>query len=192
MANRVTSTIDDASMAQLSTQAKHPQTSHGLDLWRSGRAGLALAYRYGAGHLSVEVDVQPPLRRSSLELRRETLVNARIGLYHALSPAFALGVGLFTDRASQAVSWQVVSVRGDFYGATFGVEYKNPHLLAAGERADSLEFNTVVALRYAYSAGDFSTLLVDASKLAGSPFGSTQGELNVHELGLYVGSGLRF
>ena len=192
MSNRVTSAVDAAGAGELATQARHPQTSQGLDLWRSGRAGLALAYRYGAGHVSLEIDVQPPLRRSSLELRRETLVNARVGLYHALSSAFALGFGLFTDRASQAVSWQVVSVRGDFYGATFGVEYNNQHLLAAGERANTLEFNGVLALRYAYSASDFSTLVVDAAKLPGMPFGAAKGELNVHELGLYVGSGLRF
>jgi len=187
LTNRVT--VDAGS---LDTQARQPETSEGLGLWRSGRAGLALAYRHGAGHVSAELDVQPPLRRAGLGLYRETLVNARIGLYHTLSRAFALGFGLFTDRASQAVSWQVVSLRGDFYGATAGLEYSNEHLLAPGERASSLSFTTVFALRYAYSDGQFGTLLVDAAKLSGSPFGSSEGTLRVHELGLYVGSGLRF
>jgi hypothetical protein len=119
-------------------------------------------------------------------------VNARVGLYHTLSPALALGFGLFTDRASQALSWQVVSVRSDFYGASAGLEYTHPHLLAASERASSLELTSVVALRYAYSSGDFSTLVADAGKLPDNPFGARRGSLTVHELGLYVGSGLRF
>jgi hypothetical protein len=177
---------------RLESQARQPRTHSGLGLWRSGRAGLGLAYRYARGHVSAELDVQPPLHRPSLGLARETLVNARLGLYHTLSPAFALGFGVFTDRASQAVSWQVVSVRGDYYGVTAGLEYTNPHLLAASERASSIEFTSVVALRYAYSAGDFGTLLVDAAKLPDQAFESRRGRLTVHELGLYVGSGLRF
>jgi hypothetical protein len=132
------------------------------------------------------------LRRARLSLDRDGVVNARIGLYHSVSRAFALGMGLFTDRASQAIRWQILSVRGDFYGATAGIEYSNEHLLAPGERASSLVFNSVFALRYAFSPGDFGTLLVDPDRLIDSPFGSTEGTLTVHELGLYVGSGLRF
>jgi hypothetical protein len=123
---------------------------------------------------------------------RNTLVNARIGLYHTISPAFALGFGLFTDRSGQPVSWQVVSVQGDFYGATAGIEYSNEHALAANERASSLVFSSVFALRYAYSPGKFGTLVVDPGQLTQMPFSSQPGALTVHELGLYVGSGLRF
>lgn len=136
--------------------------------------------------------MQPPLSRPRLAIARETLVNARLGWYHSLSPSLALGFGLFSDRASQAVSWQVIRVRGDFYGATAGIEYTHEHSLAAGERASSLVFNTAFALRYAYAPGEFGTLLVDPTKLPQAPFTSQAGKLSIHELGLYVGSGLRF
>jgi hypothetical protein len=184
--------IASGSMGTLSSRPRHAETSAGFVLWRAGRAGLALSYRYARGHISAELDVQPPLRNTTLGLDRNTLVNARIGLYHTISPAFALGFGLFTDRSSQPVSWQVVSVQGDFYGATAGIEYSNEHALAPSERASSLVFSTVFALRYAYSRGKFGTLVVDPEQLTQMPFSSRPGELTVHELGLYVGSGLRF
>jgi hypothetical protein len=192
LVNITSASLDDNRMGQLSSQPRHTQTSAGLDISRSGRAGLALSYHYAGGHISAEIDIQPPLHRSRLNIDRDTLVNARLGVYHSVSSAFALGFGLFSDRSSQPVSWQVVSVRGDFYGATAGIEYSNEHLLAAGERASSLVFNSVFALRYAYSPGKFGTLLVDPEKLGQAPFGSKPGVLTVHELGLYVGSGLRF
>jgi hypothetical protein len=184
--------IASGSAEMLSSQPRHTQTSASFDIWRSGRAGLAFTYRHARGHFSVEIDAQPPLRRTSLNIDRRTLVNARLGVYHTLSRAFSLGFGLFSDRSAQAVSWQVVSVQGDFYGATAGIEYSNEHALAAGERATSLVFSSVFALRYAYSPGNFSTLRVDPDKLTQQPFGSQPGELTVHELGLYVGTGLRF
>jgi hypothetical protein len=192
LVNLASGSLDDPGPGRLSSQPRHTQASAGLDIWRSGRAGLAVTYRYARGHFGAEVDVQPPLRRAALSVDRDTLVNARLGLYHSVSRAFALGFGLFSDRASQAVSWQVISVRGDFYGATAGVEYNNEHLLAASERANSLVFSSVFALRYAYSSGEFGTLMVDSGKLTQAPFSAKPGALVVHELGLYVGSGLRF
>jgi hypothetical protein len=192
LVNGAKGAVDDGGSGQLSSQARHDQTNSGLDLWRAGRIGLALAYRYAHGHISAEIDLQPPLSRPTLKIERETLVNVRLGIYHSVSSAFALGFGLFTDRASQAVSWQVISMRGDFYGVTAGVEYSNEHSLAPGERASSLVFNSVFALRYAFSPGEIGTVLVDPDKLTTAPFTSEPGKLSVHELGLYVGSGLRF
>jgi hypothetical protein len=192
LVNVASGSLNEAGMGVLSSQPRHAETNAGLDIWRSGRAGLALTYRYARGHVSAELDVQPPLHRANLGVDRGTLLNARLGMYHTLSRAFALGFGLFTDRSSQAVSWQVVSMRGDFYGATAGIEYSNEHSLAASERASSIVFSSVFALRYAYSPGDFGTLVVDPKELSQVPFSTQPGTLRVHELGLYVGSGLRF
>lgn len=192
LVNIAAGALDDAGSGTLSSQPRHNTTSAGLDIWRAGRAALAVTYRYAGGLISAELDLQPPLRRARLNLDRDGLVNVRLGIYHSISPAVALGFGLFSDRSSQPVSWQVLSVRGDFYGATAGVEYNHEHLLAANERASSLVFSSVFALRYAYSPGDFGTLTVDPTHLPEAPFSSKPGELTVHELGLYVGSGLRF
>jgi hypothetical protein len=109
-------------------------------------------------------------------------------------------LGVFTDRASDAKKWEFVSGRGDFYGATLGVELSNEHLLAPTEPVNSLVFTTVFAIRYAYSDGSFGRTIVDASLIGtgevtgakDAAFVSKQGSLYVHEIGLYVGSGLRF
>jgi hypothetical protein len=190
--NRVTVSIADPAAPVLETEPQHQRETRGLDLRQAGRAGIALSFRYGDGWVSGEVDIQPPLSRPRIDVDRKALINARLGWYHALLPSLALGVGLFTDRSGEAKSWDFVSGEGDFYGASIGLELSNEHLLAPTERVKSLVFHSVFALRYAHSAGDFGRTVVRPEEIATGPFYLEKGELNVHELGLYVGSGLRF
>ena len=176
----------------LATESSHDKQSQGLDLRKAGRAGLALAYVFGAGRVSFEVDIQPGLERREIDVNRKTQVNARAGFYHELGSVFAVGFGLFTDRSAEAVAWEFAGGSGDFYGGTIGLEITNEHLLAPGERVSSLQFNSVFALRYAYSNSDFGRVLGDPGLLEQGPFLESKGSLIVHEVGLYVGSGLRF
>jgi hypothetical protein len=66
--------------------------------------------------------------------------------------------------------------------------------LAEGEPVDSLLFSTVFALRYAISNSDFGSAVVvpEAVLSGGDPFVLAHGSLRIHEIGLYVGSGLHF
>lgn len=162
-----------------------------FEMVRAGRAGLALAYRHANGWLAAELDAQPGLHRRQLEIAREPVVNARIGAYQLLSPQFALGFGLFTDRTSAPAELEPLSGSGDFYGATLGLEFSTEHMLAPGETVSSLVFSSVFALRYAFSDGDFSRLVIHAEDGSFDDRGAP-GTLRVHELGLYVGSGLQF
>jgi hypothetical protein len=175
--------------------AAHPSTHHaGADLLRAGRAGVAVAYRYGSGWVSAEVDFQPGLYRLDLGVNRNAVVNARVGVYHPVLPSVAIGAGLFTDRTPDAARESLLSGSGDFYGGSFGIELSSEHNLAEGEPVDSLVFSTVFALRYAFSNGDFGRAVVDPGAVASSdgPFQAAHGTLRTHEIGLYVGSGLQF
>jgi hypothetical protein len=182
-------------MPILSAMAVHPSTHHnGPGLLRAGRAGVAIAYRYGSGWVSAEMDVQPGLQRQDLGVNRNAVVNARLGVYHPVLPSIAIGAGIFTDRTPDAIRESLLSGSGDFYGGSFGIEINNEHHLAESEPVDSLVFSAVFALRYAFSNGDFGRAVVDPGAVAssGEPFQEAHGTLRTHEFGLYVGSGLQF
>lgn len=124
-------------------------------------------------------------------------MNGRAGIYFAFASHVALGAGFFTDRLGDRQRWVLVSGGGDFYGGTLGIELSNEHLLAPNERVKSLVFSSVFAIRYAFSAGDIGRTEVDPNLIRdveseNGPFVAKRGDMNVHEVGLYVGSGLRF
>jgi len=182
-------------MGVLGAAASEPAVQHtGLEVSRAGRAGVAVAYRYEEGWVSGEVDIQPGLHREAVEVNRKAVVNARLGIYHAIVPTVAIGAGLFTDRAPDAVTEGLLFGSGDFYGGSVGVEFNNEHRLAEGEAADSLIFSAAFALRYAFSNGDFGRVIVDPDAIlaAQNPFQAGHGTLRTREIGLYVGSGLHF
>lgn len=159
----------------------------------AGRVGVGLAYTYGeTSWVALEIDVQPGLHDTDAEVQRHAVVNARLGLYHALHDGLALGAGLFTDRAADELTAEAISGRGDFYGATLGVELSSGHRLARDESVDSLEFSTMFAVRYAFSDGTVNGLVGDPEAPDGNWVRPHAGSLRVHEIGLYVGSGLRF
>jgi hypothetical protein len=69
----------------------------------------------------------------------------------------------------------------------------NEHLLAESEDADTIVFSSVFALRYAFANTETEALVLDASQV--EPLDMLQiarTDLTVHEIGLYVGSGLHF
>jgi hypothetical protein len=165
-----------------------------LDFLRAGRAGFALAYHLGRGWVAGEFDVQPAIRRPDVDVDRKAVANARLGIYQPILPSIALGAGLFTDRSPDAVGWSLLSGGGDFYGGTVGVEISNEHQLAPSEAVSSLTFSTVFALRYAFSNSDFGRAVgnPDTITAAGGPLQTAHGTLRIHEVALYVGSGLHF
>lgn len=191
-ANAIVTSQRDPAMPVLGTNAEELSQGSDVAFVNGGRAGLSLAYRFSKGWVSAEVDIQPKFRREALEIDRRTTINARGGVYYAFLPSVALGLGVFSDRAVEAKSWDFVTGSGDYYGGTLGVELSNEHLLAPNERVNSLIFTSVFALRYAFSDGDFGTTVVNPDNIESFPFESQKNSLFVHEIGLYVGSGLRF
>ena len=153
-----------------------------------------MAYRLGRGWVAGEFDVQPALHRPEVDVDRKAVANARVGIFQPVLSSVALGAGLFTDRSPDVVRWSLLGGGGDFYGGTVGVEISNEHRLAPTEPADSLLFSTVFALRYAFSSGSFGRAVGDSEGVnpVGAPFQSARGVLRVHEVAIYVGSGLHF
>lgn len=179
----------------LSAEALEPTSGGGgVELLRTGRAGVALAYRFEAGWVSAEIDIQPALHRAQTSVDRDTLVNARLGFYGSVLPYVSVGAGIFTDRAPEAARDSLLFGTGDFYGGTAGVEISNEHQLAPSEPVDTLVFSTTFAVRYAFSDGNFGRAVADpAALMAGAePFEGAHGVLRTHEIALYVGSGLQF
>jgi hypothetical protein len=165
----------------------------GPRLLLAGRVGLGLAYTYGeASWVALEADLQPGLHEADTGVRRRALLNARLGVYHELEPGLAVGAGLFTDRTADEPSPDPITSRGDFYGGTLGVELSSAHRLARDEPVDSLEFSTMFAIRYAFSDGTVNGLVGDPEAPDGNWVRPREGALRVHEVGFYVGSGLRF
>jgi hypothetical protein len=164
-----------------------------VTLERAGRYYLGLAYRYGAGTLSLDGDFQPGLRDDRAQVsRRVPTWNARAGLTHALSTGVLLGVGIFTDRSTETLGDGLVSARADFYGMTLGLRLDSTHALAPSEPVDTLVLATVFALRYARGIGETTTLWVDPEAAASDLLAQRPGHIGVHELGLHVGSALYF
>lgn len=172
--------------------AREDVRSVGLDVLKAGRGAVSVSYNYGSGWITAEADIQPGLHRERVDVNRKPVFNARLGWYHILSPAVSFGLGLFTDRTPQAEAYSLLDGSGDFYGGTAGVELSNEHMLAPNERASSLTFKSVFALRYAFSSGQFGRILGDPNSIVNEPFKTEKGDIIIHELGLYVGGGLRF
>ena len=162
------------------------------ELLRAGRIGAGLGYRYAAGAITAELDMQPGLERPRVDVDRKLVFNARLGWYHRLSEWFAFGLGAFSDRSSAGKRFDLIDGSGDFYGGTLGVELSNKHLLAAQEHASSLIFTSVFALRYAHTSGPFGTILANPQQITSMPFFTAENSIEIHELSLYVGAGLQF
>lgn len=187
----VTSLVDPG-QPRFGAMAREEVESIGVELQKAGRGALSFNYSYGAGRITAEADLQPGLHRPRLGVDRKAVWNARLGWYHSLSSALAFGVGAFTDRRPDAQPYRLIDGTGDCYGGTAGVELNNEHLLAPTERASSLVFKSVFALRYAHCGGDFGRIAGNPDGIADDPFQTQKGSIVIHELSLYVGGGLGF
>ena len=166
---------------------------HPFALVRWGRYYAGAAYRFDRTLVSIEGDVQPGLVKPDEGVDRQFAWNARVGATQELSDAVAVGCGLFTDRvADRNREGTLVTDGGNFYGASAGLRFRSEHRLAAGEPADSLVFKSVFALKYARAKAKTESLIVDPSQDIDGSFALDKSDLVVHEVGLYVGSGIDF
>lgn len=152
-----------------------------------GEYSVGASYRALATTIRAEVDLQPGITDVDLAIERSFGWGARAGVTHQLTGTLQLGAGVFSDQRS-------AKDNSVFYGGTVGLKISNEHLLADGEAADSLIFSSVFALRYAYGMTDSEHVTVDPSAdLVGSfETGIEENALETHEIGLHVGSTLKF
>lgn len=139
--------------------------------------------------LALELEVQPGSKDG--DRVRELLWNVRLGGALPVSDDVELGLGLFTDRSWEPRPEEAWTDRVHYYGVASGVRFSSTLGLAAGEKADSLVFTTVVGLRYALGVGETLRAVADPSGVHTDPT-MTRIDLLFHELSLHVGSGLHF
>jgi opacity protein-like surface antigen len=165
-----------------------------VSIVRWGRYYAGLAYDWDVNSLSFDADFQGKLVNDDAGVRRKLQWNARIGYSRELSKVVTAGCGMFTDRGVDEMGDHSLFVPGtNFYGGTLGMQLSNEHLLAESEDADTIVFSSVFALRYAFANTETEALVLDASQV--EPLDMLQiarTDLTVHEIGLYVGSGLHF
>jgi hypothetical protein len=179
--------------AVLSGEADKLELDSNVELVRGGRVGFGLGYRVSDACLvSAEADVQPALTNLVADVQREAVFNARLGFYYQVRSALAFGAGVFTDRSPDRLSDGDISTAGDFYGGSLGVELGERHFLDPNERADSLIFSTIIALRYAHSSAQTTRIIVNPSADAVELFQSEPGDMSIHEVSLYLGTGFAF
>jgi len=157
---------------------------------------FALGYVTGDLTLAAEVDVAHPY--SGFEEYLWTY-NLRAGATVRVTETMKLGVGFFTDRANVASSNSAFQSFLDFYGGNLAVSTATPVGVRADEDGtpDRLVFHSTVSLRYAAGVGSGSGAIAladaidDDASIGVFLFGEEQRFL-VHELALYIGSGLDF
>ena len=165
------------------------EQSFGWEWEHPFRARLGLAYQFDEDSwISLDGDVLTPLANADLQVDRRIDFNLRLGGIVGITPSWALGAGIFTDR-----SGETSPLASDFYGGTLGVRYRNERALDPDkEEEDRLVFETTVALRYAYGSGSASTLIIDVDDAGEIYLSDGVTSFIAHEIGLHVGGALRF
>lgn len=179
--------------AVLTGSADRLELDDGLAIVRGGRIGFGLGYRVADACLvTADADLQPALSNDEAGVVRDAVFNARLGVYYQIKGLLAVGAGVFTDRSPDRLSAGEISTAGDFYGGSLGFELGERHMLSELEREKSLVFSTVIALRYAHSSARTTRIIVNPSPDAAEQFQSAPGDMEIHELSLYLGSGFAF
>lgn len=162
----------------------------GWDWFESFRFRLGLAYRDAdRWWISLDVDAQPGITNEGIDVRRNFLVNARLGALYEVSSGWWLGAGAFTDLSPQSKGDDFIN----FYGGTFGLRYRSDRRLdPEAEEDEDLTFESVFAVRYAYGTGEVTAVRFEPAVNPAEPVQSFFAPIDVHELSLHVGAGLRF
>lgn len=126
-----------------------------------------VAYDFGGVMVSLDGDVQPALDNDDAGIDRRLVPNGRLGAEIALDEQTNLGLGMFTDLAPEGAS----AARMNYFGVSGGIETAARYEMGSDESALSMEITAFVGFRYAYGTGDATT---------------------AHEIGINLGSGLRF
>lgn len=105
-----------------------------------------------------------------------------------------LGAGLFTDM-SPVDDVRIMHAGLDYYGLTFGPEFRNP--VRARGRDDGVVFSTGVGVRYALGIGPFGALAFNGNAAMdevnpGTQFTSSPEQVMFHEASLLIGSSVAF
>jgi hypothetical protein len=160
--------------------------SFGADIVTPVKVRAGVAWVGERASVSIDADVAPGLTPDLADPRAFNW-NVRVGGRYRLREQFAIGYGFFTDRSPYRDASVVGERRLDFYGGTVGVEFGNSLSVVDGP-APRLSFATTIGLRYAYGSGEVDGMQVNAA----NAITLTPAAVTVHEVGVNLGSTLRF
>lgn len=140
--------------------------------------------------IGAAADIYLPLRTPSLFIDKKTNWNVCIGSKFRLSEKIWGGAGFFTDNSDQKTPNEFGDDDVNYYGLTFGSEFKTPIKRYDDTNIPPIVFSTVLAGRYALGIGH-----IGGSKYY--PLGTKEPELTLEhvyfqEFSLYVGTALYF
>lgn len=165
-------------------------SSFEASIYLNGSGTLALAWTPSdAASLSLELDLAPA--STDAGVRRDFVWNVRLGGVVPVSDTVRLGAGIFTDQSPEPPPVAAWTDKVDFYGLAGGVYFETPLALAPGNDASSLVFTTTLGLRYALGLGTTLRAVADPTGVHTDPAMKPL-DITFHEIGLHVGSGLRF
>ncbi len=155
-----------------------------------------VAVDLGTGWLAAQGSFTPAMASGVLASQRRPLWNASVGGKLQLRDKVIGGVGLFTDRSPYGSADSFGHEKVDFYGLALGLQLETPfRVVPDGDpegQPDRIVFTSTWAVKYALGLGEVRGLIYDASELGAPAFSEPLLEVNYHELGLHIGSGLAF
>ncbi|MEM8606750.1 MAG: outer membrane protein transport protein [Myxococcota bacterium] len=166
-------------------------SSFQFDQFEPWRIRAGFAYDFGPALLSIDADIQVN------QGPNKVIGNGRVGALVPLNDNITFGAGLFTDLnpvGGPLTNFGDAAI--DFYGFTTGIEFDKLGRFSP-EPSRGVSFKTAIAFRYAFGTGDFAGALVadDLANVNPQDPNLVQTEITditVHELSIYVGSGIRF
>lgn len=157
-----------------------------MEVMEPGRITLGVARHFGAGRLSLEGGWQSAASGGGRV--RKPVWNVRAGGTVSVTDELTLGGGLFTDRSPDPPPSALGLTQVDFYGGSFGLQFRSPYDVYIDEEIVGLEFSTTLALRYAIGIGEIGSLLFDPLDVPRDQVA----DVTIHELSFHVGSALDF
>lgn len=160
------------------------------------RVAIGVAWKFDRGLVELDVDGTTGRRDVGQLWRQRPTFNVSLGGSHQVGKRWELGGGIFTDRTTSLRGSVYPDVVVDRWGGSFATRLRTPVRLAHTERAETLVFETTVALRYAVgvgTAGRFVARYPDSGAQDVSiDTGGTDTRAWQHLVALHVGTGLRF
>jgi hypothetical protein len=138
--------------------------------------------------LSAEVDLATGISNDALFIRRDAVVDGRLGVEWKALDELILGAGVFTDLATDhALGDTLAASRVDYFGGTLGASILTPIAVLDRDGKEPLILTTTISLRYSVGVGDGRTFASDGRALDA---GSTS--VVFHDFMPYTGSGVLF
>lgn len=156
-------------------------------------AQMSIAYQDEDFWIGLSGDIYTPLKTPNLLVDKKLNWNVCAGGKAILTPKISLGGGFFTDNSDSRTPTSFGEGRVNYYGVTFGADFKTPIARHNDPNSQPIIFGTVLAGRYALGLGEVGGQAFDPTRDENiSNARTTLTDVVFHELSLYIGTSLYF